>query len=694
MNKMTKLLALVMVLCMATVAMLAGCSSPAPEATTAPEDAATAAPEDAATAAPEDTSAPVEQPDDKTLVIGVEANFEEKWNPFYAESAYDQQVIEQIFVSPQRVNADNVLVDWAGNISYVENEDGTVLYTVKINEGMTFSDGEPITIDDLLFYYKVVSDPSYTGPITFIANDIAGLKEYYYDDPNYSTKVAEIDAEVAEKYSPDTISKEDFIAYLIDTNLAGWWDGNPAGEVDEDYTWSDYITDEGFGDQLAAIDATDPAAMLALLAEVEYTNYADSYDPATYYKSQLEQAYIQENLEGTEHVEEISGIQRVDDYTCTILFNSINIYGDREVNGYLVPEHYYGKDFTKGDVSSIAANMEPMGSGPYMWGGYADNIATCTANVNYFEGVPKIGTVKWQYIPTSDTIAALASGEVDIAVPNGTKDNVQALEDNGLIYHLTDNAGYGYMGLQANNLELSVRKGLLSLMNRESSVRGYYGDLAQVIERPMTTVLSEYPDDAAVYYEYDPEKALEYFQAAGYEQNAEGKLVNADGEQLVVNVYIGGEGSGDHPAYAMLTQAANDMATLGGELQIQDVAFNVLQSAMNDGTADMFILAWGNTTTCDKSSIYMTGGGQNRTNVSDAALDELLAKITVTIDFDERCELVSQMLDKVMDLAVELPLYQRKNIIAYNETNLVMDTIPEASTFWDYTDVLWQVEMK
>ena len=49
-----------------------------------------------------------------------------------------------------------------------------------------------------------------------------------------------------------------------------------AGEVDEDYTWSDYITDEGFGDQLAAIDATDPAAMLALLAEVEYTNYADS----------------------------------------------------------------------------------------------------------------------------------------------------------------------------------------------------------------------------------------------------------------------------------------------------------------------------------------------------------------------------------------------------------------------------------
>ena len=83
---------------------------------------------------------------DKTLVVGVPANFEEKWNPFMAENAHDQQVMEQIFTAPQRINASNEMTDWAGSITYEEQADGSVIYTVKAKEGMTFSDGEPITI--------------------------------------------------------------------------------------------------------------------------------------------------------------------------------------------------------------------------------------------------------------------------------------------------------------------------------------------------------------------------------------------------------------------------------------------------------------------------------------------------------------------------------------------------------------------
>ncbi len=631
---------------------------------------------------------------DKTLVVGVPANFEEKWNPFMAESAYDQQVIEQIFTAPQRINANNEMTDWAGSISYEEQADGSVIYTVKVKEGMVFSDGEPITIDDYIYSLYVLSDPSYTGPAALITEDIEGIKEYYYDDPNYTSTIENIAAEVAEKYSPDTISEEDFLTYLKETDLEGWWDGDPNGQVAKDYTWSDYITDEGFGDELAKIDATDPDAMLDLLAKVEYTNYADGYDPASWWQNKLEQEYIAGNLEDGIDVAEITGITRVDDYTATVKYNSVNIYGDRAINASLAPEHYYG-ELVKGDVASIISNMVPLGSGPYVWGGFSDNIATCTANVNYFEGVPNIGTVKWQYVPEADTISALASGEIDIANPSGSKENVEELESQGITFDLTDNAGYGYMGINCNNLSQNVRKGMFSLMNRRPSVEGYYGtEIAQVIERPMTTVLSEYPQDAALYYEYSPEKALEYFEAAGYSKDASGNLVDKSGNKLVVNVYIGGSGVGNHPGYAMLTQAANDMAAMGAELQIQDVDFNVLQGAMNDGTADMWVMAWGAVNSCDKSTQFKSTGGQNRYHIADAELDKMLDEIIVTIDLDARKELVSKMLDKAMDLAIELPLYQRKNIIAYNEQNVDMSSIPEdTSAFWDYSDVLWTVKM-
>ena len=75
-------------------------------------------------------------------------------------------------------------------------------------------------------------------------------------------------------------------------------------------------------------------------------------------------------------------------------------------------------------------------------------------------------------------------------------------------------------------------------------------------------------------------------------------------------------------------------------------------------------------------------------------MDSLLDQILVTMDLDERKELVSQMLDRAMDLAIELPLYQRKDIIAYNEQNVDMSSIPEdTSSFWDYSDVLWTIKM-
>ncbi|MDR0889936.1 MAG: ABC transporter substrate-binding protein [Oscillospiraceae bacterium] len=632
------------------------------------------------------------KPDDKVMVIAVEANFEEKWNPFMAESAYDMQVMEQIFVAPMKGVEGNALENWGGSITAGEVQaDGSMTYTVTANKGMKFTDGEPITIDDYIYALYVTADPSYTGPAQLVAEDIKGVKEYYYDDSNYTANNAAAEAE-AEKYTLANISEEDYVAYLVATNLEGWWDGDPAGLVAEDYTWSNYIEDEGFGDKLAEIDATNPDEMLALLALIEYTNYGDSYDPYSYYSEKVYKD-IKDADPSSTPVDEIAGIVRVDDYTCTVTYNSVNIYGDRSINQYFMPEHYYG-EIVKGSVGDILANVEPLGSGPYIWGGYDAGIVTVTANQDYFEGVPKTGTIRWLYVPPTDALTALMNGDVDIAVIGGEPEYVEEMDaaQDIIRYDLTDNAGYGYVGLNCENLKLGVRKGLFSLMNREPSVTAYYETLATVIERPSTTVIAEYPQDAGTYYEYSPEKALEYFESAGYKQ-VDGKLVDASGNQLVVNAYVGGSGIGDHPSFTMLMQAAEDMKNLGGEMQVQDVDFNVLQAAMNDGTADMFCLAWGDVNTCDKQSQFHSEGGQNRYRISDPTMDTLLEQILQTVDLEERSALYAEMLDLAMELAIEIPVYQRCNIIAYNRSAINLDTVMQATTFYDYADELWTVQM-
>ncbi|MDR1538613.1 MAG: ABC transporter substrate-binding protein [Clostridiales bacterium] len=690
---------LALILAAATLFASAGCgvSEPPAVATNPPQasDSGSTSP------AGENLPATVETPNDSVLVVGIEAAFEEKWNPFIVESAYDHEVIDRIFSPICELNARGELSPKAGSIT-AEEQDGTVLYTIKINEGMTFSDGTPVTIDDYIYGLYVRADPSFAGkPGSLLDSFIEGVENYFYDDPGYEAEIQRIEEEGSSKYSSANISFEDFLTYAEGTSLDGWWTGDPAGDVGNGSTWSQYAESEGFGEKLAAIDATNADQMFKLISEIEYTNYIDAYDTETWFVEKLKGDYASGNLEDGVDVPEITGIKKIDDLTCTVRTTKILIYSDRGLtvnqgSGNLIPKHYYG-DYEKGDTSGILSNMIPLGSGPYIWAGFSDNIATATANVNYYEGVPKTGTVRWQYIPSADILTSLASGAIDIANPSGNVSNIQEMQSLGITYDLIDNAGYGYMGMNTARVPLDVRRGLWSLMNRGPSIEGYYGGdeigLAHMIERPMTTTVAEYPLDATEYYPYSRDKAAEYFASAGYTQDASGKLVDSSGNQLVLNVYIGSEGTGDHPAYAMLIQAAEDLAALGGELQVQDVGFNILQGAMNDGTADAWVMAWGSVTDCDKSSQFRSTGGQNRYNFNDPKMDNLLDAISSEIDLEARRKLVSEMLDYAMDQAIEYPLYQRKNVIAYNTQNVVMSSIPESTSTFDYKNVLWQVEV-
>lgn len=625
-----------------------------------------------------------------TLVIGVQ-DLGGVFSPFFYTSAYDAQVMDMIFSPVARLDKDGEVIDDAGSVSVEEvtAEDGHTqfLYTIKIQEGLSFTDGEPVTIDDMIFNYYVMADPTYDGMSTFSTLDIVGMKEYYYDTADYTQMVKECE----DKYSLENISEEDYLAYLIATNLEGWWDGNPAGEVQEGYTWSDYITDEGFGDDLAAIDAANADEMLALLAKVEYTNYASSYDPLSYYQAQMVAGSVDDGID----VPEISGIQKVDEYTCTVLFDSPNISGDKLVAWQsIIPEHYYGASWSKGNLDSIKElNNAPLGCGPYIFESYENNIVTLKANADYFKGAPKIPTIKFQIVNEDDKVDLILSGDIDITDPSAELELVEQLNQNTdkASYSLVDTPGYGYIAINAERVpDINVRKGLMHLMNREPAVNSYFGELGQVIERTMTPTLAEYPDDATEYYGYNPEKALEYFKAAGYE-DVNGKLVK-DGEQLRITVGIGEASS--HPSTPILTQMANDMAAMGAELVVNDVQFSVLSPMVQGGELDMWVMAWGNSTDCDLTQIFGSRGGSNDHKYYSAEIDALQEQIMQTIDFEERCKLVEQELDLIMDAAVYMPVYQRKNMEVYNANTIKLETLPEeTTTYYNYAAQIEKLEM-
>ncbi|MDF2537589.1 MAG: transporter substrate-binding protein [Herbinix sp.] len=627
-----------------------------------------------------------------TLVVGTQT-FNGVFSPMFSSNAYDVQAYDPVFVAISRLDKDGVLVDYAGHVEAKEqpSEDGShtqVLYTVSVKEGMKFSDGEPVTIDDVIFQYYVFADPTYDGSSTFSTLDIVGLKEYYYDTPDYTAQIAAITADVESKYTLDKISADDYKAYLKDSSLDGWWQG-----IDS-YDWVEYLKGEGYDP--TGIE-TDADKLLEMLVDCEYTKYAAYYDPQSYYQAKGESEFITGNLEDGVDVDTIEGIKKLDEYTCTVLFDSVNIYGDREV-AYLsiVPEHYYGKDFKKGDLSAVKAlNGSPLGSGPYKFVSYQDNIVTLEGNPLFFGETPKIPTVKFQVTAQEDMVDALIGDQIDITDPSASQDVIDQIEEAGDSYSLVDNPGYGYIAVSAKTIpDINVRKGLMHLMNRHPAVESYYGDLAEVIERPMTPTVSEYPHGATEVYAYDPAKALEYFTTAGYAKDGSGKLVK-DGEQLQITVGIGSSGTMNHPSAPILTQMVNDMAGMGAELIIQDIDFSTLTTKVDAGELDMWVMAWGNSTSCDLTQLFGSKGNDNTVGLYSDEVDALQKQILQTVDFDERCALVAQELDLIMDAAVYMPVYQRKNMEIYNASTINLETLPEeTTTYWNYASQIYHLEMQ
>ena len=124
-------------------------------------------------------------------------NLDGLFNPFYSTSAADGTIVSMtqigMLTSGIDENGDAVVtfgpdeavvaLDYASNYDSTEQSEnpdktGVTTYTFVIKNGIKFSDGEPLTIEDVLFNMYVYLDPVYTGSSTMYSTDIQGLSQY------------------------------------------------------------------------------------------------------------------------------------------------------------------------------------------------------------------------------------------------------------------------------------------------------------------------------------------------------------------------------------------------------------------------------------------------------------------------------------------------------------------------------------
>lgn len=99
------------------------------------------------------------------------------FSPVFAESAYDARVTEVIFTAMLTVKKDGTYEPDLAE-GYTVSDDNKVL-TFKLKDGLKFSDGSPLTAEDVAFTISLYYDKDYDGPSDMMQHaPLVGAQDY------------------------------------------------------------------------------------------------------------------------------------------------------------------------------------------------------------------------------------------------------------------------------------------------------------------------------------------------------------------------------------------------------------------------------------------------------------------------------------------------------------------------------------
>ncbi|MCR4724203.1 MAG: ABC transporter substrate-binding protein [Clostridia bacterium] len=628
-----------------------------------------------------------DEPEESTtpLVVGY-SPFSSKFSPFFSETAYDQDVYAMTQVnllSSDRTGAiiykgiEGETIPYNGtdytyygpaDLEVVENADGTVDYNFKLREDLVFSDGTPMTIDDVIFSMYVLCDPTYDGSSTLFAQPITGMAAYRSgmdtllnlifnagrDNTDFTFFTEEQQTAFWEKYDAATAGlAQEIVDYCLESYADyGAEDVSTSAEL-----WGFDVPDntiEGFAAALEEAYGADVAGMIN--TEAAGSTVEDLFPG-------LEE-YSTAGVSTGTSAPNIEGIKKTGDYSMTIHMDEVDATAIYQLGVSIAPLHYYGdKDaydydnnnfgFPKGDLSSVRAKTtQPMGAGPYKFIKFENGVVYFEANDTYYQGAPKTKYINFQEcMSDDDKLNGVITGTIDITDPSFSTDTINAIEKaNGgelsgakVETNTVDNLGYGYIGISADSVNVggkenkasdaskALRKafGTIFSVYRDVAVDSYYGDRASVINYPISNTSWAAPQstdagyklafstdvngndiytsdmDAEAKYAAAKEAALGFFEAAGYTVE-DGKCVAApEGAALEYEVWIPADGSGDHPSFMILTEAHDALAELGINLVVKDLSNSSdLWTGLEAGSVPMWCAAWGATVDPDMYQIY------------------------------------------------------------------------------------------
>ena len=361
----------------------------------------------------------------------------------------------------------------------------------------------------------------------------------------------------------------------------------------------------------------------------------------------------------------------------------------------IVPEHIWASQVAH--LSTFKNMSFPVvGYGPWTLTGYVTNqYTTLTANKSFFMGAPKYDTLIMQYFTNPDAaVAALRSGQLDeIDSLNATE--YQALGGSKNIQQSAQ-ASNGWTGIELNPgaktrsgkafgngnpalQDVRVRQAIALAINRQTLVKKVLDGLgvAGAGYLPPGYPQWQWSPSAGSNFNYDPAKANQILDAAGYKMGPGGIRVDPKtGKQLELRLVIHSDSSAD-AEFAPYIQEW--LQAVGIKVDVQAMSFNDLNAALPKGNWDMLSDSW--TTgpdptyllsiqNCSTLPLNNGTGGNTDAFFCDPSYDKLFTQQIGEFSTAQRDATIGQMQSILYNANVDVMLYYADNLSAARSDHL------------------------
>jgi peptide/nickel transport system substrate-binding protein len=312
-------------------------------------------------------------------------------------------------------------------------------------------------------------------------------------------------------------------------------------------------------------------------------------------------------------------IQTPDDQT--VVFNLDSVYAPilqylgltgieeaKQIDALTTPDQVANAD--KADFST-----HPVGTGPYAFVKHQTGQFTeLQAFPGYWQGAPKIQQVIFKVADQNQEVGLLQKGDVDAVGFQSSQINPQ---DTQLLQKIPGVQGweypqFGYQFMVVNMLQprfqdVRVRQAIAYAIDRKGIVDKLLAGHGTVMNAPFSPASWAYPSTLTSMYPYDPAKAKDLLQQAGW--TLQNGVLTKGGDTLTFTLdYPGGSSNPVRQQSAPLIQ--DNLNAVGMKVSLQPLDFNTLVSKLLNKTTssakdyDASLLGWSAAIDPDTTGMY------------------------------------------------------------------------------------------